>query len=235
LDNVYLADNLGAPTPIGDRILDLYLSYVQAGYAPGVAEVYSGHYFLPILNPASSYAWVDTLACRLKPAHSGNTFAWTQLAGQGAEVAAFAERQTVPPLLLAASRRSTSRVLDDSAFFKPAPAVKNDADGTAPSYQLTTIDYPTGNMVSNFVHHVRLMYGLTDAASDNPTITAEVSVDGGAFTPLTGTAPEAQPGEKKWRVNQHAKNVRFRFTVAAASALCWVKSVEVFVRHSGKQ
>jgi hypothetical protein len=78
LDNVYLADNLGSPTPIGDRILDLYLSYVQAGYAPGVAEVFNGHYYLPILNPASSYSWVDTLVCRLKPAHSGNTFAWTR-------------------------------------------------------------------------------------------------------------------------------------------------------------
>jgi hypothetical protein len=232
LDGVYLMDAVGAPQRISDRIEDLYLSYVRAGYVPGVAEVYNGHYLLPVLNGAT---WIDTLVCRLQPAHSGNNFAWTQLAGSGAEVAAFAERQTVPPLLLAASRKTTSRVLDNSAFFKPAAAVKNDADGTAPSFQLTTIDYPTGNMVSNFVHHVRVMYELVDAASDNPTMAAEVSIDGAAFTSLTGAAPEGSSAEFKWRVNKHAKNVRFRFTVNPASASCKLKSVEVFVRHSGKQ
>jgi hypothetical protein len=234
LDDVYLMDSLGAPTPIGDRILDLYLSYVRAGYVPGVAEVYNGHYFLPILNGT---AWVDTLVCRLQPSHSGNNFAWTQLSGDGATVAAFAERQTVPPLLLAASRQTTSRVLDNSAFFKPAGTVKNDASGNGIPFVVKTIDYPTGNSVSNFVHHVRLRYELTDAAADNPTISAVAAVDGGAggnTFALTGVAAE-DVGEKVWRVNRHAKNVQFTFTVANASASCKIKSVEVFVRHSGRQ
>jgi hypothetical protein len=234
LDNIWLMDNLGAPTPIGDRILDTYLGYVRAGYKPGVADVIYGQYVLPILDAANNS--VATLACRLIPTHSDTAMGWTFLEGSDAQVAAVATRSSSnPSLLLGASRQATSRVLDLSKFFQPSGAVKNDADGTTPSFQVTTTDYPTGGMQSNFVHHVRLQYTLTDAAADNPTIAAEVSVDGGGWTALTGTAAESSQGEKRWRVNRHAKNVRFRFTVALPSASCNIESVEVLVRHSGRQ
>lgn len=212
LDEVYLVDSLGAPTPIAGRIIDLYLGYVRAGYKPGVAEVFNGHFFLPILT--SGNVWVDTLVCRLQPTHSDVRFGWSQLQDFGAEAGAFAERQTSPPLLLVASRRSSSRVLQAGYF----TGVATDADGSTPSFALTTIDYPTGGMVSNFVHTLRLRYTGTVPA-------AEVSKDGGAFSSL-GSGDSAGT----WRVNGHARNVRFRFTGGDA-----VRSVEVFVRHSGRQ
>lgn len=229
LDDVYAVDSLGAPTPIGGRIRDLYLGYVRAGYKPGVAEVFDGHYLLPVLTAGN--VWVDTLVCRLRATNSGVSFGWSQLAGQGAEVTGFAERPS--GVLLGSSARAGSRVLSVASYFSPAVGVKADADGSAHSFQLTTVDYPTGNMVSNFVHHVRLVYALTDAG-DVPSVAGEVSVDGGAWAALTGLGA-ATAGSVAWRVNRHAKNVRFRFTVAAAAADMKVKSVEVFVRRSGRQ
>jgi hypothetical protein len=233
LDNVWLMDNLSAPTPIADRILDLYLSYVRtSGYKPGVAEVYNGHYFLPILNGTT---WVDTLVCRLKATHDGNNFAWTQLLGQGAEVSAFAERSgTNPPLLLGASRKTTSRVLDLSGYLNPTAATKNDADGTTPTFQLTTRNIPTGNQVVNSLHFIVLAYTLTDAASDNPVFTAEVNPDDAGWTTLTGNAPEAGPANAyTWPCSVAARHVRFRFTCTLPSSALKIESLAYFMRKSG--
>lgn len=215
LDGVYLMDALGAPVPISGRIADLYDGYVRAGHKLGGAEVVGGEYHLPVLN--SSNGWVDTLVCRLLASHSGVTFGWSQLDGQGAEVSGFAERSGV---LLGASKRSTSRVLS----LPYRTSVLDDADGSAQGFTLTTIDYPTGNSVSNFVHRMRLRY------SGGP-VSAEVSLDGAAFTALTDAA-SASGVEKVWNVRAHARRVRFRFT---ATDPLTVKSVEVFVRHSGRQ
>jgi hypothetical protein len=68
LDDVWLMA-LGvaseAPSPfvrISEPITALYRSYVNAGYRPGQACVYRGHYFLPILNGETV---VDMLVCRI--------------------------------------------------------------------------------------------------------------------------------------------------------------------------
>jgi hypothetical protein len=53
------------PSPfvrISEPITALYRSYVNAGYRPGQACVYRGHYFLPILNGETV---VDMLVCRI--------------------------------------------------------------------------------------------------------------------------------------------------------------------------
>jgi hypothetical protein len=234
LDNIYLMDSLGAPTPIGDRILDLYLGYVRAGYQAGLADVFNGEYHLPILS--GNMTPVDYLVCRLRPTHSQVSFGWSELSGAGAQVSAVAASHGATPTLLGAPTSTTSRLLDLSGFYAPAAAVKNDADGTTHVFELDTIDYPTGNMVSNFVHHVRVMYELVDGGADNPVVVAEASVDGGAwFTLPGGTAGESPVGDKTWRVNQHGRNVRFRFTCAGPAASLRIKSVEPFVRHSGRQ
>lgn len=224
LDNVWLVDSLGAPVPIGDRILDLYLGYVRAGYRPGVAEVFGGVYYLPILT--SGNVWVDTLTCRLQPTHSGGRFGWAQLSGHAAEVSALAERQSSPPVLLGSSLKTASRVLNLTAL--PVPSGTADADGSVPTFTLSTVDYPTGNLTESFVHKVRVKYALSAG-----TLAAEVSVDGGAYVALTGTGASTAT-EKVWRVGKYARNVRFRFTQSAAGSVT-VKSVEVFVRHSGRQ
>lgn len=238
LDNVWLMDSISAPVPLASDILDLYLSYVSAGYRPGVATAYRSHYVLPILDGSNN--WVDTLVCRTRPPRGGDRAAWSTLAGDGAQVAALSYRAD-PPKLLAASRKTGSRVLDVTKWFEPAAAVKNDAEGTTPAFQYTTRAFSTGNMVPNFVSRVRARYVLTDAASDNPTVTCEASIDGGSWTTLTRsdgsgtTSPESDGSSAySWAVRQKCRDVRFRFTVAGPSASCRFETVEVFIRHSGR-
>src|ERR1019366_1542032 len=94
-DAVYLLElgvssEKAAPfTPISGAILNVYRGYVAAGYKPGVAAVYRGHYFLPILSGSTV---IDMLVCRLDATGSkgGRTFPWTHLAGSGSALSALA-------------------------------------------------------------------------------------------------------------------------------------------------
>lgn len=239
LDNIWLMDGVSAPVPIGDSVKDLYLSYVRAGYAAGVAEVFNSVYLLPILTTAN--VWVDTLVCRLHGARGSNAPAWSSLAGQGAEVAAFAERSVNPPVLLGASRKTTSRVLDLTAAFSPVAGVKNDADATTHTFRLTTRNLAVGERPTT-VLYCRAKYSLVDAASDNPTMTAEASVDGGSYTTLTvstGTGGTTVAGEQDgsewvyWTVSLAAQYLRLRFTCSSPAASLQFKRLEVFYRPRG--
>jgi hypothetical protein len=240
LDGVWLVDGVSGPQRISDAVAALYLSYVRAGYKPGVAEVFDNHLLLPVLD--ASNVWVDTLVCRLVPARGGSPFAWSRLADSAAQVSGFAERSSKPPLLLGASQKTTSRVTDLTKFFAPAAAVKVDADGTAPKFQYVTRALVTGNMVPNYVRKIRARYVLIDAATDDPTMTCEASYDGGAtWTTLNRadgsgtTAPESDGSSVYvWNVQKRCRSVMFRFTVTTAAASCSFKSVEMFIRHSGK-
>lgn len=244
-DGVWLMDSVSAPQRISDPVEDLYLSYVRAGYRAGLAEVYAGHYLLPILN---GLTWVDTLVCRLRVPRGGGGPAWSRLAGSGAQVVGFAERQSSSPLLLGGSRLATSRVIDATKFFAPAAAVKSDADGTAQSFVYTTRSISTGNMVANTVRRVRARYALVDAASDNPTVTCEASYDNGVTWVTLNrsdgsgtTAPESDGSSAYvWDVRRSdgraakVRSVMFRFTCSSPAASLSFKSVEILLRHSGR-
>jgi hypothetical protein len=43
-------------------VADLYKGYVDAGYAPGGAAIYRGHYILPILSSSTGRAWTRSSA-----------------------------------------------------------------------------------------------------------------------------------------------------------------------------
>lgn len=239
LDGVWLMDIASAPTRISDRISDLYLSYVRtSGYKPGVAEVFNGEYFLPVLN--SSNGWVDTLVCRLEPAHNGNTFAWSQLSGFGAQVTAFAERSSSPPVLLGASTAASSRVLNCTSYFTPTAAVKQDADGSTHGFQLVTRNIATGGNVKNAVDYIKVKYLLTADTGDSPTMTMEANPDGEGWTTLAlgGGTPTAGVSdgyeEIYWSVGMAARFIRFRLTLASDDAIqVQPKSIQVFVFKSG--
>jgi hypothetical protein len=164
-----------------------------------------------------------------------------QLAGSGATVRAYAERSSSPPKLLGAS---TLDGVAGDRLHQLLPAlgfVKNDADGTTHTWRLTTRNIAIGDRPTGVVY-VRAWYSLVDAASDNPTITAEASVDGAAYQTLavtTGTDGGTTAGEQDgsqavyWAVGLAGRFIRFRFTCTNPAASLQFKQLEFFYRSRG--
>lgn len=167
IDDVYLFGSGTALAPVtGGRgsqydggIRNQYREYVAAGYQTGQASTFQGHYILPILNGT---AWVDTLVCRLD--HGA---AWTRWAGGagGAGYAVLVEQAARQPKLLGLSGK---RVVDLTGAFDPSSSNATDADGTAPSLEITTRDYPTGGQQGGFVVKARARYELVDGEGNIP-------------------------------------------------------------------
>lgn len=247
IDDVY-AFSLGAPpNPLtGSRggqadagIRDLYRSYVKAGYQPGLAAVYRGHYVLPVINGSTL---VDVLVCRLD-----RGAAWTRWTGHAAGFA-YAIRtgsaSRSPQLLGVASQRIT----DLSGCFVPVAGNALEADGTTPDLVVTTRDFDTGQQ-PGLVKKARLRYELTDDGSGGtaaPTVTLAFTSDqdGGTFATLTekglqggGTGGAVSDGSKYgwWLVAKKRERLRFRVTVTGASASFVLRSIELLMRASGKQ
>jgi hypothetical protein len=236
LDDVYLLDTGGPQGVISEGIRPLYRSYVKAGYRPGIAAVYRGHYFLPIIDGSNNV--VDTLVCRLDLRDSrGNTRpAWTRW-GSGALAAAWAARTVEgAPALLAAYG---ARLREATDAFVPAAAVKQDPGPTTFDMDFTTRDFDTGPGNRNTVLAVKLRHELVDAASDNPTIAGSYSEgpEGSAFTALSGSAPENDGTDPYvWRPVPpiRTRRVRLRFTSSGPSANLKVRVLELLVRSSSR-
>jgi hypothetical protein len=127
-------------------VADLYKGYVEAGYSPGGAAIYRGHYILPIL---SSGACVDTLVCRLDMKGTP----WTRAVGVGARVRAV----TVTPAgqLLAAG--ALGRVYTLNWF---DGAASTDVDGSSVAFRLRTRDV-AASRVSSALVKLRAEYELS--------------------------------------------------------------------------
>jgi hypothetical protein len=85
---------------------------------------------------------------------------------------------------------------------------------------------------------VRARFELTDAASDNPTLTAEYAVgpvageswtSAGSWAEGTGEAPT------RLAVGKSAQSIRFRLRSSGACASLAVRSLEVFFRGSRRR
>jgi hypothetical protein len=213
---------------------------VKAGYQPGMATVYRGHYILPIMNGST---WVDTLVCRID-----RDAAWTRWAGHagGPAYSVLTGEASRQPKLLALRG---PRVLDLSGAFTPDATVAQDADGTTSDCVMTTTDFPTGDNQYGFVQRARLRYELTDdgnGATAAPTVAIAYSSDqdGGTFTTLTERGE--QGGAAGWGVSDGSKyqwalvgkrreRIRFRVTVTGACASFVLRSIELLLRPTGKQ
>lgn len=176
LDGIYVMDGVSQPFRVSNPFDELYRNYVERGYRPGLAEVYRGHYLLPILS-ASGARVNDLLAIRLdRPVRSSgqNVSPLSRFAGDGGEINCFAVRRSdtpgTEPLLLGAQARDASRIVDCTPYFEPDADHKNDADGTTPIWMLITRDYETGSLTENVVRAIRTRYELVDAGSDNPVL-----------------------------------------------------------------
>lgn len=229
-DGVYLVDAANRPQPVGSESLgSLYRGYVQAGYQPGQVAVHRSYYFLPILNGDT---WVDTLVCDLRRQ------AWMRWDGHGGRVSHFARRVQDPnrqPLLLGLEANPGQRLLDLSATLTPSAAVKNDADGTTHQLKVTTRTLQQSAVAVQW-RKLRVHAELDDAASDNPTLQAELATGrpGSSFTTLPGAAPEGDP-DYVWSFSKRARLVRFRLTSVGPSSKCVVRRFEVFSRPGGRQ
>jgi hypothetical protein len=123
LDDVFALGVDGSPIPLSRGIRSLYQGYVAAGYTPGVAALYQGHYFLPICNGPTV---IDVLICRLNQQPSRP--AWTRLSGHAAGFAyAGRSRPGMAPELLGLADKRITKL---SGLLTPGAANKNDADGT---------------------------------------------------------------------------------------------------------
>jgi hypothetical protein len=235
MDDVFMLGVESAPIPLSRSIRTLYRAYVQAGYQPGGASVYRGHYVLPILDRAAPSAAIDTLVCRIdqRDARGQLRPAWTRLGGQARmRVFVTRAREGEAPKLLGAMG---DRVYDQSGIFDPVAGNKADANGTVHNLDVTFNDIEPASRST--VQKVRMHYELTDAASDDPTVAASYSIgqEGSAFTGLSGTAPENDGATPKvWPVVKRTRRFRLRLVSSGATSRLRIKLVEFFVRDSNR-
>lgn len=223
------------------RVRDLYRSYVAtAGYHPGRAAVFKGHYYLPIVD--SSDVVQDVLVCRL----DRQALPWTRWSGHAASGAFTVLPQTsstAPKLLGLASQRVT----DLTGTLAPVAGNSQDADATNFDAVITTRDYPLGASQPGFCQRARLTYELSgDGVHTAPTVALAYSSDqdAGVFTTITenglqggGTAGAVSDGSKYsfWIVGKRRPKIRFRITMSGSAASFILRSIELLTRPQGRQ
>lgn len=262
VDGAWLVGATGAVDCITASIAPLWREYVDRGYQPGQATIFGGHYLLPVLDSGGSP--VDLLVCRLdRPVEVrglGKVWPWTQWRGAGARVAGLAVREsagaTREPMLLAAER-DRGYVLQLEPFMPSGLAA--DYDGTAPIWELVTRAFALGELGT--ATRLRARYEL-QAATAVATIKAwmsteqrpPVGVTWGSFTwggalwqastqmwvPLLGVKGEAAAPESdgdtlfQWRVAKQARLLQLRLRGETPAERFVLRSLELFVRSSGR-
>lgn len=258
-DNIFLME-LGVSSevsqsfvPISGAIENLYRGYVAAAYRPGVAAVYRGHYFLPVLNGESV---IDTLVCRLDATdgRGKRTFPWTHLAGSGSALPALAVTDEETAFLGATS--GVGRVLG-LKYFEPGPTVATDADGSTHPFSVTYRDILTGNLVDNLVAKARLSYRMVAGPETRLELSfgsTSYGTEWGAFDwgeadwtsstgpfaalgdsiPVAGADPDAL-FPKTWRVGRKVRYARIKVTLEGpAPSQLSIRALELFVRADGR-
>lgn len=237
LDDVYLLGADGGLVPVAGPILPLYRSYLRAGYQPGQATVFRNHYVLPIVAPSDLDTPVDVLVCRL----DGETPAWTRWAGHAAGVgyaARVGSSSRTPDLYGVQGARLTSL----AGCFSPSTVIdtgvglssnKNDADGTTHVLTVVTRDFAIKAQVANLWKYLRARFELVDAASDNPTLTAEYAVgppESESWTSMGSWSEGTGETSTKLSVGKRAQSIRFRLKTSGPSSRFRLRSLEVFFR-----
>lgn len=262
LDGVYRLGVASAPQLVSRSITPLYAQYVRAGYRPGLAVVYRNHYVLPILTGNTVIDVLVCRLDRPASTRFGTFYPWSRWdpASVAGNVRALAVRvggsgSARSPRLLGAS--AGGKVVNLSGCWEPSAAAKADPGG-AHSYLLETRDVPTGSGELNHVRRCRLRYELGDAASDDPRISGAfstgseieagtywggfdwgeadwASTDLAEFVGMAGVAKE-DSGRNPfvWHFASRTRFIRGRFRSADPCAKLTVRSVEWFVRPSGK-
>jgi hypothetical protein len=239
---------------ISGAIHNVYRAYVAAGYTPGAATVFNGHYILPVLN---GEAVIDLLVCRLAGVNAAGRAepAWTHLRGYGAELTALTPTVNDVEGPLIGSTAGAGRVLKLS-YFMPSAQVENDANGAPISFELTTRSIPTGNLVRNLIGKARLSYRMNAP----PGTKIELSIGStpyatewgafnwgeanwanatGPFTSLGESIPPAKADPegvvpKVWRVGKKIRFARMKITLNGPASQVSFRMLELFVREDGR-
>jgi hypothetical protein len=236
VDDVYLMGLSGVAESIGSPIRDLYRSYVRAGYVPGLATVYRGHYILPILAStggilATPYNVIDLLICRL----DGGAPAWTRFDG-AARGYGYTQRLAAQPQLVGST---FTRISDLSGCFEPTAANKTDADNSVFTWKITTQDFSVRRQQATYWKYARLRYQVADAASDNPTLRMQKATGPtGLAWPILG--PSDAPADDgtspfEWFADERSQAIRFRIVSQGPSADARLRNLEVHFRAGAKR
>ena len=227
LDGIYLFSPAAAPVKISEGIGALYRSYVDAGYAAGMAAVYRGEYTLPIIQ--QNGAWVDTLVCRLQPTRRGHAFGWTRFAGHGGAIAAAAVRSRSGQASLLGLNVATARI--ETLNYR-TPTVATDADSSAHVATIVTREFRLMNGVKNFLARLRMRYELSGTGA---TVSAQQAADGAAPSAVSTTAPVGDLSTPKtWTMRKRGFGVRVVLSTAGSATGFILHSLEAFIRPSGR-
>lgn len=235
-------------------IRNVYRGYVAAGYTPGQAVVFNGHYFLPILNGESV---IDLLVCRLEGVNDAGKAepAWSRLKGFGAELAALATTVSDLEGPLIGVTVGVARVLK-LGYFEPGATFEKDANGSNVSFEITTRSIPTGQLTPNLVAKLRLGYrmvapqhtklllafgetpygpewGSFDWAEADWTSATGPFSDLGDSIPVAEADPEAL-FPKTWRVGRKVRYVRLKITLDGPASQVSLRALELAVRLDGR-
>jgi hypothetical protein len=257
-DGIYLMDGVSQPVRISRPIERYYRQRIEAGYRPGRAAVFRGHYFLPIITSAGAVR--SLLVCRLDRAtrsRSQGAFPWSRFTGDGGELTAFAVRSAISPVepqLLGAQARTPSQVVDCSAYFQPDQEHSTDADGSVHDLDVIARAYQTGSGTINRVRALKARYELAGAEGRLKAYYSDGSAKGGgakfgtaifgkdrfagedggaSFTPIGDAGESDGRNPARFRVNKAFRYVRIRVKSDGPAAYCALRALELTIRPSG--
>jgi hypothetical protein len=236
LDGIYRIDGVSAPQRLSTSIDPYYRAYTDAGRTFGQASVYHDHYLLPVLD--ASLAYVDLLVCRLDRAQGsslGTVYPWTRFDGFGANVCAFAVHisSAGAPKLIAASRATSSRVLNCADFFSISTSGV-EADSTAHDLDVKTRLHSTGGNTLNAVRKVKVRYELDEGAAPDPTLSLTWTDDLTTYSNQQELEEDATgTGVGTARINQRVREIGYRLSCNDSPAKFVIRSIETFLRPSG--
>lgn len=233
-DDVYLIDLLGAAQPIAVSARRAWRLALSLGWTPGRAQVYRGHYLLPLVNAAGVPQ--ETWAFRIdRPVDTpiGVAFPWTKFKGQGGKVAAFQTRHLqgqMDELWAGGASGVLGMVLEASGLLLGVTG--EDEDGTLVEGTLTGRDY-TGAGLRTLWRRLRIRYRLEAGG----TVAARLYVggdEGTTQTVLAGSAPPATRAVQPfaWDFQRQAEMIRAELVVSGAAFV--LEALEMEAREPGR-
>lgn len=221
---IYMTDGIGVIDLTEQSGMSNYYRFLMTGYDAAwiiSAALYRGWYVFSVLDGASlvQAGMIDVKRRR-----------FVKLTNVKATMMA----SSPPGILdldpkLVFSERASLNVANATTCWTPAGAYKNDGDGTAVLPSVETGFY-LGRPGLKRWRQLYARYTLTDAASDNPILTASYGRNlNGSYTNLTPTLPEGTLLRKRIPINYPADSITVKLAQTNASAVTEIYWLEADV------